>query len=350
MSRPRRIVVNTAIYLHGTSGSATATRALVDALRALPDVEVVEVSPPSRGGSSAWLNAYRDARWDLWGAARAAPDVDLLVSPCNIGLRGPARRHLLVVYDVMVFDRPELFDRRFAAYFRLLVPFSVRRADRVLTMSEHAAGRLRRMDPTADVRVIAWPYPGGERSRISYPTEKTVLMVGATEPVKNHVAGIRAVAALRDQVDGDVRLCVIGPIGRAEADVRVALAAVDPHAAWTSREVDIPRDRLEAAYESAWLLLQPSIDEGFGLPLLEAARHGLPVVHSGRGAMPQLLPTGDAGGVAPHALTAAMAQLLNPDAWERCSDDSYSRTRLHTPDLFRAALAHAAADLLPVPA
>ena len=154
MTRARRVVVNTAIYLHGTSGSATATRQLVDALGHLPDVEVMEVAPARRGGPISVLNAVRDARWDLWGASRALPDVDLLVSPCNVGLRGRARRHLLVVHDVMVLDHPELFDRKFSAYFRALVPRSIRSADRVLTPSAHSRESILRVVPGADVRVV----------------------------------------------------------------------------------------------------------------------------------------------------------------------------------------------------
>ena len=144
MRGQRRIAVNTAIYLHGTSGTATGTRELVQALRGIDDVSVHEVAPRSRGGWGSAFNAVADARWDLWQASRAVPDVDLLVSPCNIGLRGRARKHLLVVHDVMPMDRPELFDRKFGVYYRLLVPPSVRSADRVLTLSDHSAAAIRR--------------------------------------------------------------------------------------------------------------------------------------------------------------------------------------------------------------
>src|SRR4051794_22523177 len=111
-----RIVVNTAIYLHGTSGSATATQALVASLRTLPATDVLEASPARRGGAMSVLNALRDAWWDMWAAPRSHRHVDLLVSPCNVGFRGPARRHLLVVHDMMAINHPEMFDRRFSAY------------------------------------------------------------------------------------------------------------------------------------------------------------------------------------------------------------------------------------------
>ena len=46
-------------------------------------------------------------------------------------------------------------------------------------------------------------------------------------------------------------------------------------------------------YAGARLLVQPSFDEGFGLPVLEAMTLGVPVVAANRGALPEVL--GDAG-------------------------------------------------------
>ena len=338
MSRRPRVVVNTAIYLHGTSGSATATRQLVSALESDPSLDTTVTSPASRGGSHAVLNAMRDARWDLWAAPRSKPDVDLLVSPCNIGRRGPARKHLLVVYDTMVLDHPELFDRRFAAYFKLLVPLSVRSADLVVTLSPHTADRLRAMAPGRDVRVLRWPHGGASGGRAAWPKRPLVLMVGATEPVKNHVGGIAAVQQLRETTGVDIGLRLLGPAGRAESDVRAALLRVDPSQVWTSREVDVPGAVLAAAYASSWLLLQPSYDEGYGLPLLEAAAHALPVVHSGRGAMAGLLPSVDAGSTAAESLAAAMRPLLDGNCWREHSEAVLVRSAELGPEQFEEQL------------
>ena len=344
-----RVVVNSAIHLHGRSGSSTATHELVAALRHVDGVEVREVSPGSRGTHGSVRNAVADARWDLWQASRSLPDIDLLVSPCNIGMRGRAKKHLLVVHDVMAVEKPELFDTKFATYFRLLVPRSVRSADRVLTLSEHSAQAIRRMSPDVDVRVIAWPHPGGAVPRVAYPQQRTVLMVGKTEPVKNQVAGIEAVAGLRANTGDDVTLRVVGPAGRAEPAVREALAAADPRGAWTSREADLPSELLESAYADAWLLLQPSLDEGFGLPLVEAARYGLPVVHSGRGGMTGVLPKVDAAGVDATALAAAMTPLLDPATWQSVADCTATRAAAFEPAVFRSAVRDAVVDLLPRP-
>jgi glycosyltransferase involved in cell wall biosynthesis len=77
-----------------------------------------------------------------------------------------------------------------------------------------------------------------------------------------------------------------------------------------------PSDR-RALYDGARLLVQPSFDEGFGLPVLEAMTVGIPVVAANRGALPEVL--GDAGPlVDPEdivALGAAMLRMLDDDAF-----------------------------------
>jgi glycosyltransferase involved in cell wall biosynthesis len=171
--------------------------------------------------------------------------------------------------------------------------------------------------------------------------------VGATDPVKNHVAGVEAVARLRATSGADVGLRVVGPAGRAESEVRAALAAVDPAGVWTSREVDVPAETLHAAYGSSWVLLQPSHDEGFGLPLVEAAGHGLPSVHSGRGAMPTVMPQVNAGGVAPESLAAAMTPLLAVERWSAAAAVATERARAFEPHVFHRTVRKHVLDLLP---
>ena len=79
-----------------------------------------------------------------------------------------------------------------------------------------------------------------------------------------------------------------------------------------------PADR-HALYAGARLLVLPSFEEGFGLPVLEAMTVGVPVVASNRGALPEVV--GDAGLLVepdqPEALADAMARLLDDDGHGR---------------------------------
>ena len=69
---------------------------------------------------------------------------------------------------------------------------------------------------------------------------------------------------------------------------------------------------LPALYGGAALYVQPSLEEGFGLPALEAMACGAPVVASRRGALPEVV--GDAGVLVDaedeRALAASLARVL----------------------------------------
>jgi glycosyltransferase involved in cell wall biosynthesis len=82
-----------------------------------------------------------------------------------------------------------------------------------------------------------------------------------------------------------------------------------------------PDDRY-ALYAGARLLVQPSFEEGFGLPVLEAMTVGVPVVAARRGALPEVL--GDAGLLIdpedPADLSAAIARIMDdPHFSAECS-------------------------------
>ena len=88
-------------------------------------------------------------------------------------------------------------------------------------------------------------------------------------------------------------------------NVRRFAASFVTSATWTP-------DRRRSLYEGARLLVLPSLDEGFGLPVLEAMAIGVPVVAANRGALPEVV--GDAGPLinpdSADDLAAAIGQLL----------------------------------------
>ena len=73
--------------------------------------------------------------------------------------------------------------------------------------------------------------------------------------------------------------------------------------------------QLRKLYEEAVLLVLPSLDEGFGIPALEAMTVGVPVIASARGALPEVV--GDAGLLVDpldvSALAAALERVLRDD-------------------------------------
>jgi alpha-1,2-rhamnosyltransferase len=107
----------------------------------------------------------------------------------------------------------------------------------------------------------------------------TLLIVGTIEPKKNHVALVSACQSLWSR-GLNFKLGIIGRPGwgseATEATILQAMAE-GANLAWYQ---DASDDDLEFAYSNSWACVLPSLGEGFGLPLVEALSHGLPVLAS----------------------------------------------------------------------
>lgn len=342
-----RVGINRAIMTRGISGTATVTSRIESVLGSETDISVVGLDPPPRPDGHLRRAAF-DASWDLWRAARTVSGLDALISPCNVGAAPKGLPHILWIHDTMPIDHPEWYDRRFAAYARLAFGISARLSTVVVTPSSESAHRIERCWSTKQpVRVLPWPVEDRKAVvRQSTSDPLAVIMVGATEVVKNHVGGIEAVQLARKDSGRDLSLTIIGPAGRAEHLVAQKAASVDPDRRWLRRCRDISGVELEAAYRDASALLHPALDEGFGLPLLEAASFALPIVHTGRGPMAEVVPQMNAGSVDPRQLADCLMRLLDRDRYSELSACSLAAAKAHSLAAFRNGLRQILDDAL----
>jgi glycosyltransferase involved in cell wall biosynthesis len=136
--------------------------------------------------------------------------------------------------------------------------------------------------------------------------------VGSITPRKGHLLLVEALAGLRDY---RWRLKCIGSTERdpgTAAALRRAIATqgLDDRISLAGER---PPELLSAAYRDADIFVLPSYHEGYGMVYAEALAHGLPVVATTAGAIPDtvpeaaalLLPPGDAA-----ALREALRQLF----------------------------------------
>lgn len=182
---------------------------------------------------------------------------------------------------------------------RRLYRDTVRRAARVVAISEHTADDLERLfgGPRATVIPLAADAafrPASEDARAKFRTRyglrrPFVLSVGEFRVHKNHERLIRAFAASEEARDHD--LVVLGrrhPDGvrpeelAAAAGVEERVKVID----------DASHEDLAAAYSEAGLMALVSRYEGFGLPLLEAMQCGAPVLSSSTTASAEVVQDG----------------------------------------------------------
>ena len=199
--------------------------------------------------------------------------------------------------------------------FRTLVPRAMRKAARVLTVSEWAkADMVERYSLDPDRVVVT---PNGVEGDVSpdgpvAARSPYLLFVGGLQARKDPVTAVRALALL----DTELQLVIVGP----DRGERGAVEAAAAHAG-VSRRIEVldyvDRTALLGLYRGAEALVFPSRYEGFGLPVLEAMGCGTPVVAAATTAIPEVV--GDAGILVPPADPAALA-----DGIRRALDDDGS--------------------------
>lgn len=168
----------------------------------------------------------------------------------------------------------------------------------------------------------------------SMAARPTLLMVGTLEPRKAHAQALAAFDLLwRD--GADVNLVIVGKQGWMVEPLVVALGAhpqLGKKLFWLQGVSD---QMLTEAYRLSAALLAPSLGEGFGLPLIEAAQHSLPIIARDIPVFREVCGTHAFyfNGIKPAQLAAAIAQWLSlfrqnlaPDSasmpWQTWSDSA----------------------------
>jgi glycosyltransferase involved in cell wall biosynthesis len=280
----------------------------------------------------------------LWTLARAVAQerVDALHVQYFAPLRytGPL---VLVLHDLS-FLNVRSSPPGLRLVLRALVPWSARRATRIITPSEFTRRDIESRYGIASHRIIVTPY--GVRENFRPLTEAEVRSVlgryglepgfvfslGRLNRRKNLGALLRAYAELRAQGRADLSLVIGGKVDHGADDilrgVRDSRRSSFVH--WVGL---IPDADLPAFYAGATCFVYPSLFEGFGLPLLEAMACGCPVVSSDRTSCPEVV--GTAGLlVDPEdvmAIATAIARILDDDALQAdLRDRGLARSRLFT--------------------
>lgn len=208
----------------------------------------------------------------------------------------PARRaaRVVTIYDLNFLTHPERTRGEIRRDYPVLARDHAHRADRVIVISRFTADQVERLlEVPADRISLCTPGAPEWAARAKPPGgDGYVLFFGTLEPRKNLGVLLDAYEVL---AAGGKRLPPLVIAGKTTEQSGPWLERIRRHPLSQSVRyigyVD-PAKRREL-YEGAKLLVQPSFEEGFGLPVLEAMTVGVPVVAANRGALPEVL--GDAG-------------------------------------------------------
>jgi len=333
------IALNARFYSHRPTGMQRY--ALELAQRFADRIQPVRPAKPLRGATGhVWEQLYLPS----------AVGGRLLWSPNNTGPLAIARQ-VCTIHDLIPLDRPEWFNRRFAAWYQWLLPRLAKKVQHIIAISEFTKRRIvERLGVRPDkVTVI----PNGVDARFSPQTPERVeavrkslritapaylLCVGSLEPRKNLRRLLEAWAVVQPSLGADTQLVIAGAKGSSTVFEGVRLDPLPPQVHFTGYVSD---EELPCLYAGALALIYPSLYEGFGLPPLEAMACGTPVVTSNGTSIPEvadgaavLVDPEDvdsiADGIRQMVSSAALRERLRGLGLERASRTTWARTAQRT--------------------
>lgn len=283
-----RVVISAATFVPGgMGGSETYARALVDELSRRASLDLRLVVPESVDDLAPNVQRRvfstqprQDALHRIRNVAALGVtarfrhlfrEASVVHYPFTVPVPRPVGTPWVTsLLDVQHLDLPGMFTRPERAYRSVLYDNAARRADAVVTISEHAKGRMVEalgLDP----ETVHVAYLGVDTDRFvpnSGPRDDFVYYPARGWPHKNHGTLVEAMALVRSEVP--LRLVLTGG----------ALDTLGSLPDWVDVRGLVSSAEVADLYRRAACLAFPSLYEGFGLPPLEAMAAGCPVAVS----------------------------------------------------------------------
>ena len=293
---------------------------------------------------------------DVWSMSRAVSrhKVDIFFFPAVYSYFPILNRTkiLLTLHDVIADHHPELIfpDAKSKLFWKLKQRIAIKQSDMIATVSEFSKKEIVNYFgmPEKNIRVIseaARPVFTALAKNNGYvptlakyklaPDEPFLLYVGGISPHKNLARLIDAFNVVAGSDAGRIlKLVLVGdykddPFFSAYPSLRdqVTRLGLDDRVIFTGY---IPDADLAYLYNAAMLLVFPSLEEGFGLPAIEAMACGTPVAASSTGSLPEVL--GPVGRFFDPADVCDIARVIgelvvDEDARSKMSTDGIERSK-----------------------
>jgi glycosyltransferase involved in cell wall biosynthesis len=331
-----RVALDVSAVPDNPAGAGRYTIDVVHALAARGDVDLSLIA--RRGDVERWPATVVDAApshrpfrlaWEQTRLPRLLRklDVDLHHGPHYTMPEAAKLPKVVTIHDLTFFDHPEWHERTKVLFFRRAIRVAARHADALVCVSRTTADRLREVcAPEIPVAVIPHgvdhnrftPMPPGPVADVDALAALNVrppfvAFIGTLEPRKDVPSLVRAF----DRMAGghrDLTLVIAGGAGWGADEVGHAVQ----HARHRDRIVVtgyVPDSAVPALLRSAAVVAYPSLEEGFGLPALEALACAAPLVSTTGSAMEEvaagaalLVPPGDV-----EALAGALDMAVRED-------------------------------------
>ena len=238
-----------------------------------------------------YKNKYYTHFWEHVILPFRALRYDILFCPSNIApIFLPKKVKLIVtLHDLSFKDFSQMYSKIFRKYYEFVIPKILKRADKVITISNFSYKRIIKEYPFVQNK-IDFIYHGKNHTFYhdkNVKKENYILYVGSLNDTKNFSSVIKAFALIDSQ---KYNLKMVMPTSsnfEIDSEKKQLL-----NRAKQNQNIEIvdylPQEKLVEVYQKAKLFVFPSYHESFGFPVLEAMACGTPVISSYTTSLPEV--------------------------------------------------------------
>lgn len=295
----QRVVIEYLREMRAGGGEVAAVSFERRGIRRVDEKEIQKLLERGRGGKlpSERRNVWS---WNFWEKKNYVSPVGLQKSSVLFAPGGPTvemREHLkkferntIIVHDMTPLTLPEWATKKtleaLAGRLESLESFDVIVIPSESTKKElEAYWKKKEIAPKAKIVVIEHGVNQPPQGFASKPTmPKKLLCLGSLEARKNHLNLLGACEKLWNEGE-KFELRIVGLLAESGKPTLKKIKQLEKKKyplAWRKALSD---KELEAEWRSAWAMVYPSHEEGFGLPVAEALSRGVPVVCGAGGAL-----------------------------------------------------------------
>lgn len=263
--------------------------------------------------SSRFQPVLMDVPWYGWREQREVPKIlnreacELVHFPHFNVPFAYKRPYIVTIHDLILFDHPSrrasklswpLYQAKYAA-FKLNLSHTLKQARQILTVSAYTQSRLIKYFPWTQEKIrVTHIAPGQASLKTDLQlsdlgmTSPYILYVGNAYPHKNLEFLVRAFHAyLTENKHSHLNLVFVGKLDYFYFRLQELINSL----AWPAQQIPVKvfgyatESQLACLFQHASAYVFPSLEEGFGIPPLEAMQYNIPVLSSQRGSMPEIL-------------------------------------------------------------
>tara|TARA_B100001059_G_scaffold235416_1_gene280936 strand:+ start:13310 stop:14401 length:1092 start_codon:yes stop_codon:yes gene_type:complete len=233
-----------------------------------------------------WIFQFRYLFWKeiILPIKLFSNNADFVICPdCVAPILSPCKK-IVVIHDNLIWKYPKNYPSLWRRYFIKLIKLGLKNNSQIVTTSKYSKNGLKEIFNNIKINYVYQSSEALPFKNKSKKSDKYILHIGTFEKRKDLLTLIKGFKKLKEELKVNYKLVLAGSTYiNGDKSIRLKIEKyLNEHDLISSVLIPGYIDKTEASYffSNAVMYVFPSIDEGFGIPLIEALKLKVPVVCS----------------------------------------------------------------------